>query len=161
MNNGGAAVKGENKRFVFVLVILLFLVVCLAVGIVLIKLNEGKGSGTDTENSIAESDEKSLEIKDEIFEICKNSIEGSDEMEQTELLIKCSDWIMAGDDDKVYSKEVLDALVRVDNVLQSVGSATIVMNAADFYDDWDLMQEYVEILNSRSDIKDNKTEGMG
>ena len=55
MNNGGTAVKGENKRFVFVLVILLFLAVCLVVGIVLIKLNDG-----NTGDSVG-SDEKSLE----------------------------------------------------------------------------------------------------
>ena len=157
MNNGGTAVKGENKRFVFVLVILLFLAVCLVVGIVLIKLNDG-----NTGDSVG-SDEKSLEIKSEVFEKCKDSIDGSGEIEQTELLIKCSDWIMADDDDKAYSKEVLDTLVRVDNVLQSVDSAADVVNASFFYDDQDLAQKYIEILRDRSSGEKDKQgeEGIG
>ena len=70
---------------------------------------------------------------------------------------------MADDDDKAYSKEVLDTLVRVDNVLQSVDSAADVVNAAFFYDDQDLAQKYIEILRDRSSGEKDKQgeEGIG
>lgn len=148
-------IKGENKRFVFVLVILLFLAVCLAIGIVLIKLN---GSGTGDSVGL---DEESLEIKSEVFERCRDSIDGYDEMEQTELLIKCSTLIMADDHKKEYSKEVLDVLVRVDNVLQTAASASKVMNAAFFYDEQDLMERYTEIFRERFSNETNNQEAEG
>ena len=66
--------------------------------------------------------------------------------------------VMNYDTDKKQKKEVLDAVVEIDEVLKTIDSGIVVINAADYYEDEDLYEKYNKIVNEREAAEGIDTE---
>lgn len=92
-----------------------------------------------------------VEDKDEIFRIYKQYIDITED-EQVKAMIKVDYYQMAMiyDVDKSHGEEILDELVKLDDTLKSIDSAVTVVNAADYYGNTELYNNYSAILTERT-----------
>ena len=104
------------------------------------------------------------EDSEQIFAIYKEHIDDTSDVRVKAMIeIDYYGVVMAYDENKERGNEVLDRLTKIDEGLKTISSAASVMNAADYYGNTDLYNQYNAILIDREKAAgidlDMETEG--
>lgn len=169
-SSGAAKVNApKNKLLVAILGIFGVLIVGLIIAIVVVK-NLPKGEEVEVDVNLTADQvvyKKYLDFQNEILEEYsyisrenKNAIlekykkyaaETNDEVLKVLLNTGYYQTLMLYDDDGVYKDEALNGLIEIDKGAKTVDSAINVANAARYYGDSALVEEYSAIIENRSD----------
>lgn len=155
-----------NKRiFVAILVVLILAIIGLIIAIVVVNINSSNdeeiiyedttsdGVVSDNLDILKEQINEELVAADDLTSAISIFQEYIDEAAnddiKAELMIMRVDYVMEMDTSKEFGGTVLCDVGNIDRILQNVESASIVANAASYYDDSEMLYEYSNILIER------------
>lgn len=179
MESGGAVETGapKNKIWLGVLGAFLVAIVGLVIAIVVVKnLPRGEENNTNNDTETIAYPEKSqneeiyeqfseninMELQknlsnnsEEVFAVYDRYIDDTDINEEVRDMLRVDKYqaMMLYDVDKIHGEAVITGLLEMDGVLKNIRTAIVILNAANYYENETLANEYTNILNSRQTDK--------
>ena len=110
---------------------------------------------TPTDKLLAEINEKVSELGNEndIIDLYQEYIDETTGEEKAAILMARIQQVLSIDVERVYGDLVIADAIAVDDILQTLDSAGLVINVAASYGDNEVLEEYTEIMNERSEAE--------
>lgn len=177
MENAGNSGAVNKKFWIILFSVLGVLIVGLVIAIVVVLVMRG-GNPTEPVHSDLSNEEalrKEFDVTNEIREEVEDWVYNPDELlasylqkirnekdEKTRLLLSKDYYyylsIFGNGDD--LEQQVLDGLIDIDNKLQMIDTALMIVNRAEYYGNEELKNKYNEIANSRLGVTEEEINAM-